>query len=138
MLLTSVLRPPRSCDTFVFVVEGAGTVFGKNADRPSDESHEVLYSPARQHPAGSLVQCTHISIPQAEKTHAVVLSKPAWMWGCEIGANEAGVVGGNEAVCSLLAHELGTEPRLLGMDLLRLALNESRVRCIPLRTREFS
>lgn len=69
-----------------------------------------------------MLRCTHISIPQAEHTYSVVLSKPAWMWGCEIGANERGVVGGNEAVSSLLAHELGTEPRLIGMDLLRLAL----------------
>ena len=44
------------------------------------------------------------------------------MWGCEIGANEHGVVGGNEAVSSLLSDELGDEMRLLGMDLLRLAL----------------
>lgn len=69
-----------------------------------------------------MLRCTHIEIPQVERTHAVVLSKPAWMWGCEIGANACGVVGGNEAVSSLLAHELGEEPRLLGMDLLRLAL----------------
>ncbi|EOD13722.1 hypothetical protein EMIHUDRAFT_246658 [Emiliania huxleyi CCMP1516] len=67
--------PPRSCDTFVYVAGGGGpaaTVFGKNADRPSDEAHEV------------------------ERTHAVVLSKPAWMWGLDLW--------------------------LLGMDLLRLAL----------------
>ena len=33
---------------------------------------------------------------------------------CEIGANACGVVGGNEAVSSLLAHELGEEPRPSG------------------------
>ena len=39
-----------------------------------------------------------------------------------MGANERGVVGGNEAVTTLLAGTLGDESRLLGMDLLRLAL----------------
>lgn len=74
------------------------------------------------HDPGSTVQCTHISIPQASKTLGCVLSRPSWLWGCEMGANESGVVGGNEAVHSLLSHELGDAPRLLGMDLLRLAL----------------
>jgi secernin len=81
---------------------------------------------AARHPAGANVRCTHVTIPQAAETLAVVLSRPAWLWGCEMGANECGVVGGNEAVHSLLARELGTEPRLLGMDLLRLALERAR------------
>jgi hypothetical protein len=50
MLTRPIAPPPRSCDTFVFVVAGAGVVFGKNADRPSDEAHEVLYLPAQRHP----------------------------------------------------------------------------------------
>ncbi|EED91194.1 hypothetical protein THAPSDRAFT_262877, partial [Thalassiosira pseudonana CCMP1335] len=56
-----------------------------------------------------------------------ILSRPTWMWGCEMGANEAGVVGGNEAINTLLADELlaidgRPKERLLGMDLLRLSL----------------
>ena len=120
--------PPRSCDTLVYVRAEPGgigplcTLFGKNSDRPSDEVHEVIHVPAATHAEGATVRCTHIEIPQASQTHAVVLSRPAWLWGCEMGANEFGVVGGNEAVHSLLASELGSTPRLLGMDLLRLAL----------------
>ena len=100
----------------------AHTLFGKNSDRPSDEVHEVVAFPRTTHAAGSMVRCTHIEIPQVAETLAVVLSRPAWLWGCEMGANEHSVVGGNEAVHSLLAGTLGREPRLLGMDLLRLAL----------------
>ena len=33
------------------------------------------------------LQCTYIEIDQAAETLAVVLSKPAWMWGAEMGAN---------------------------------------------------
>ena len=32
-------------------------------------------------------QCTYIEVDQAERTLSVVLSKPAWMWGAEMGAN---------------------------------------------------
>ena len=120
--------PPRSCDIFVCVRAATGgvgpacTVFGKNSDRPSEEAHEVVYFPSQAHPPGAALRCTHIEIPQVESTLALVLSRPAWLWGCEMGANECGVVGGNEAVSSLLSGDLGRTPRLLGMDLLRLAL----------------
>ena len=76
------------------------------------------------------MRATFSTIPQAPRTLSVVLSKPRWLWGCEMGANEAGVVGGNEAVGSMLAAELEASEEafpdaLLGMDLLRLALERS-------------
>lgn len=128
---TSRRPPPLSCDTFVYVAGEGGpahTIFGKNSDRPAEEQHEVVFFPrSSQHPPNSTVRCTHIEIPQCtQETLAVVLSRPSWLWGCEMGANEHGVVGGNEAVSSLLCDELGTEPRLLGMDLLRLALERGK------------
>jgi len=67
-----------------------------------------------------IVQCTYIEIAQVSQTHAVVLSKPAWMWGAEMGANDRGVVIGNEAVWTHLTGSEGSTERLIGMDYLRL------------------
>lgn len=78
---------------------------------------EVVAYAAAEHPPGASVRCTYISIPQAERTLAVVLSKPTWMWGAEMGANQAGVVCGNEAVWTV--EDADGPPALLGMDLVR-------------------
>lgn len=131
------MPPPRSCDTFVFVgaatcLESSGTLFGKNSDRPSDENHEVIRIPPSHHDDDEFVECTFLRIPQARETFDCILSKPCWMWGCEMGANSNGVVGGNEAVNTLFADELlspddsSPTKRLLGMDLLRLSLERGR------------
>eukprot|EP00746_Dinoflagellata_sp_MGD_P045422 gnl/MRDRNA2_/MRDRNA2_211283_c0_seq1.p1 gnl/MRDRNA2_/MRDRNA2_211283_c0~~gnl/MRDRNA2_/MRDRNA2_211283_c0_seq1.p1 ORF type:complete len:269 (-),score=51.20 gnl/MRDRNA2_/MRDRNA2_211283_c0_seq1:55-861(-) len=62
----------------------------------------------------------YLEIPQAPRTHAVLLSQIDWMWGVENGANEHGVVIGNEAVWTKVPQEKGQ--LLLGMDLVRLGL----------------
>ncbi len=73
------------------------------------------WQPAADHADGERVRCTWIDIPQVARTHAVLLSRPWWMWGAEMGANEHGVVIGNEAV---FTDQPDGEPALLGMDLL--------------------
>lgn len=80
----------------------------------------MAHFPAATHPAGSMLECTFIRIPQVEQTLAVVLSKPAWMWGAEMGANERGVCIGNEAVWT--REPVVSGEALLGMDLVRLGL----------------
>ncbi|XP_071591703.1 secernin-1 isoform X1 [Heliangelus exortis] len=107
-----VAFPPCSKDGLV--------VFGKNSARPRDEVQEVVYFAAAAHDVGSKVECTYIEIEQVPKTHAVVLSRPSWLWGAEMGANEHGVCVANEAV---VTREPASESEaLLGMDLVRLGL----------------
>ena len=110
------------CDTLVSITPD-GVLFAKNSDRDPNEAQIPRWHAAEDHGAApGDVECTWISIPQVEHTHAVLLSQPWWMWGAEMGANEHGVVIGNEAVFT--NQPLG-EPALLGMDLLRLALERA-------------
>jgi secernin len=114
------------CDTVVATAEVTAhgvTIFGKNSDREPNEAHHLLLIPAADHPTGSRVRCTYIEIPQVEHTYAVLLAKPFWIWGCEMGANEHGVAIGNEAVFSRVPPE--RKKALIGMDLIRLALERA-------------
>jgi dipeptidase len=98
-------------------------LFAKNSDREPNEASMLVIIPACDYAAGSRVKCTYIEIPQVDHTYQVLLAKPFWMWGTEMGANEFGVVIGNEAVFS--KEPYGKEPGLLGMDIIRLALERS-------------
>ncbi len=123
------------CDTLVALGKATAdgsVIFAKNSDRDPAEAHHVLTLPAAVHPPGSQVQCTYISIPQVERTYAVLLAKPFWIWGAEMGANEHGVVIGNEAVFAKVPAD--KKPGLIGMDFLRLSLERSRDAYEALRT----
>ncbi len=113
------------CDTFVVTAEATrdgAVLFGKNSDREPDEPQVIERHLAAEHPAASQVHCTYLRIAQVRRTHAVVLSRPVWMWGAEMGANDQGLVIGNEAVFTRTPQQ---DVGLLGMDLLRLTLERA-------------
>ena len=130
---------PFSCDTFVVLpplTDSNFHIFGKNSDRPANEVQEIIFvgneesAEKKDHVQvaidlyrlllwmGVLVQCTHIQIPSVSTTYRCILSKPAWCWGAEMGANEHGVCIGNEAVFSKIPYEK-RDNALTGLDIVR-------------------
>ena len=109
------------CDTLGKLGTGR-SFFAKNSDRSPNEIQIPEYRAAKQGLSGN-VRCTYISIPQAEETYAVLLSRPSWMWGAEMGVNEFGLCIGNEAVFTKGAYG---KTGLTGMDMVRLALERSK------------
>ncbi|XP_053624528.1 secernin-3 isoform X1 [Plodia interpunctella] len=117
---------PKSCDTFVVMpnlTKHGKVIFGKNSDRPQNEVQEVVC--IGRGTRDTKLKCTYISIDESPKiVNSVILSKPAWMWGAEMGSNDKNVVIGNEAVWTNNNEGNGDarQKRLLGMDLVRLGL----------------
>jgi dipeptidase len=114
------------CDTFIALSSATAdgsVIFAKNSDREANEAQQLEFHESKSYRKDDVVDCTYISIAQVSRTHAVVLSRPFWMWGAEMGANEYGVVIGNEAVFTKL--KVKNEGVLTGMDMLRLALERA-------------
>jgi len=110
------------CDTLVAMPSATASgamLFAKNSDRERNEAQRIELSPRRRKTAPT-ERLTYIEIEPAAETHAALLCRPYWMWGAEMGANEHGVVIGNEAMHSTVPAE--RKPALTGMDLARLGL----------------
>ena len=130
------------CDTVAFPHRPDGpALFGKNSDRepgepqilqylqPGDMPPEAIRTAARKRPYLNnelpvLERALHEAMTEANAegtpTFGALLSRPFWLWGAEIGVNDAGVAIGNEAVFSRRRVKGDV---LLGMDILRLALH---------------
>ncbi len=114
------------CDTMIALgntTADGHVMLAKNSDREPNEAQWLQFVPRADHQPGERVHCTYIDVPQVEATHAVLLSRPFWMWGCEMGINEHGVTIGNEAVFTREPYDKAGG--LLGMDLMRLALERA-------------
>ncbi len=125
------------CDTWVAMPDATLTrqvIFAKNSDRPAFDCQPLVRYPGREWPNDSMIQLEYVAIPQVERTYATLGSSPYWCWGYEEGINEHNVVIGNEAIFTKTfreareAYRAGNSPSLglLGMDLIRLALERSR------------
>lgn len=114
------------CDTFAITAadtaDGA-VIFGKNSDREANEAQALECHPERRHPPGARLRCTYSEISQAPLTRAILICRPFWMWGAEMGVNASGLAVGNEAVWTRMP--LNRKRGLTGMDLVRLALERA-------------
>lgn len=99
------------------------TLFGKNSDREYSEAQYLEHVSGATHEADKRLKLTYKVIDQVRKTHSVLLSKPHWIWGAEIGANEHDLVIGNEATFSRIEATLADG--IIGMDYVRLALERA-------------
>ncbi|MCX6050616.1 MAG: C69 family dipeptidase [Chloroflexi bacterium] len=118
---------PLSCDTMVALgnaTQNRQTIFAKNSDRPATECQPLELHERQQYRPGDVVHCQFVTVPQVTTTYRHIGSRPYWCWGYEHGFNEHQVVIGNEALPSKLPE--ATEPRLVGMEILRLGLERSR------------
>ncbi|MGC8644856.1 MAG: hypothetical protein ACP5UO_01145 [Thermoplasmata archaeon] len=106
------------CDTLCKMGEGV-TYFAKNSDREPSEAQYVEYHPGIEF--RDKAKATYIQVDFNAPVNAVLISRPYWMWGAEMGVNERGVAIGNEAIFSKSRHKTRS---LLGMDVLRLGLEK--------------
>ncbi len=124
------------CDTWVALRDAtlSGQIMlGKNSDRPIFDCQPLVFFPRQRWSPGSRIELEYIELPQVELTYATLGSSPYWCWGYEEGINEHSVVIGNEAIRTKTFRQMAEQYRqrgeadlgLLGMDLVRLALERS-------------
>lgn len=108
------------CDTMGFVSGGKG-FFAKNSDRSPNEAQVTELFPARELSERTL-NISGVEVERGGRIYSLLLSRPVWLWGGEMGVNERGVAIGNEAVFTRGRYG---KTGLLGMDMLRLALERA-------------
>ncbi|MCC5950787.1 MAG: hypothetical protein JJU45_01710 [Acidimicrobiia bacterium] len=117
------------CDTFC-VVHPDAMLVAKNSDRPVAEPQVVeAHLPRTSNGADGGLATQYLTIPDLGAPHPVLGSRPLWLWGFEHGltagdGTAGGLVVGNEKVWTI-DDPHGAPPALLGMDLVRLALERA-------------
>ncbi|MBN1641754.1 MAG: C69 family dipeptidase [Anaerolineae bacterium] len=125
------------CDTWVAMRDAthAGhVILAKNSDRPIGDCQPLVRHARRTWPAGAVVRLEYVEVAQVSLTYATLGAGPYWCWGYEEGINEHCVAIGNEAIFTKAhreaaeAYSKGMAPEcgLLGMDVVRLALERSQ------------
>ncbi|HET9221873.1 MAG TPA: C69 family dipeptidase, partial [Roseiflexaceae bacterium] len=125
------------CDTWVALSDdtlSGQVILAKNSDRPIFDCQPLVFYPRTEWPAPLKLRLEYVELPQVDATYATLGSSPYWCWGYEEGINEHRVAIGNEAIYTKTfretahAYRAGDRPEfgLLGMDLIRLALERSR------------
>lgn len=126
------------CDTLGIIKDGR-LLFAKNSDRSPNEVQVIEYHDALTHfdteffidyarkknpvrERKGMLRTSYAEVEQVKESHAVLLSRPQWLWGAEMGVNDCGVCIGNEAVFTKGDY---AKDGLTGMDLVRLALERS-------------
>lgn len=105
------------CDTVVLVPESGPVWLAKNSDREPSEAQFF-----ECHDDSSRVSVPS-GLPDVSADARLLLSRPAWMWGCEMGVNEHGLAIGNEAVFTRMPVP---KAGYSGMDFQRAALSTCR------------
>ncbi len=95
------------------------TYFAKNSNRETGECQLVVVLPAVKSDPATRLRCTHIKIPQESNRHGIILSKPWWTWGGEMGVNDKGVVIGT---AQMRTKDVEHGEGLLALDFVRLGL----------------
>ncbi|MBK7994550.1 MAG: C69 family dipeptidase [Blastocatellia bacterium] len=109
------------CDTQI-IRKNNTVFFAKNSDREPTEMQLVVRIPPIENSTTPNLRTTYLSIPETKKRFGVILSKPFWTWGAEMGVNDQGLVIGNQAVFTKVHDKTNG---LIGMDLVRLALERA-------------
>jgi len=113
------------CDILIATpktTENGEMIFAKNSDRDPNEAQVLEFYPRQTHD-DITTKLTYISFLQSHETYSIIISRPWWIWGAEMGANEFGLVIGNTAV---FTKEPYNKIGILGMDLVRLALERTK------------
>ncbi len=113
------------CDILVAtprVTKNGDMIFAKNSDRDPNEAQVVEYVPPMKHEE-SMIKLTYVEFPQVERTYGIIISRPWWIWGAEMGINEHSLAIGNTAV---FTNQKKEDVGILGMDMIRLALERCK------------